>query len=64
MTKLDKDYQKIPRCKELVKTIESFWARPLKSCDKIMIDIAEKHYMNNKTAAFNAKLINEMYCIN
>lgn len=63
MTKLDKDYQKIPRCEELVKIIESFWARPLKNCDKIMIDIAEKHYINNKTAAFNAQLINKMYCI-
>lgn len=63
MTKLDKDYQKIPRCKELVEMIQSFWARPLKKCTVTMIDIAEKHYINNKTAAFNAKLINEMYCI-
>ena len=63
MTKLDKDYQKIPRNKELTETIESFWSRPLKQCSKLHIDIAEKHYINNKTAAFNAKLINEMYCI-
>jgi len=63
MTKFDKDYQKIPRCKELIKTIESFWARPLKECTTTMIDVAEKHYINNKTAAFNAKLINEMYLI-
>ena len=63
MTKLDKDYQKIPRCKELIDTIQSFWLRPIKECNKVMIDIAEKHYIHNKTAAFNAKLINEMYCI-
>ena len=63
MAKLDKDYQKIPRCKELIKTIESFWARPLNQCTTIMIDIAEKDYINNEIATFNAILINKMYCI-
>lgn len=63
MTQLDKDYQKIPRSKELIETIERFWARPLNKCNRLHIDIAEKHYINNKTAAFNAKLINSMYLI-
>lgn len=63
LTKLDKDYQKIPRSKELIDIIQSFWARPIKKCSVIMIDIAEKHYITKKTAAFNSKLISSMYLI-
>jgi hypothetical protein len=63
MTKLDKDYQKIPRSKELIKHIESYWARPLKMCNKSYIDIAETHYINIQMIKLKHKLINSMYLI-